>query len=326
MEQRRLGRTDLEISRLVFGCGAVGGVLFNAPREEGREAVRRALAHGINWFDTAASYGDGRSEGRLAEILRDLGASPRISTKVGIKPEELDDIAGAVRRSLDRSLARLTRPSVDLFQLHNQITIGRGDRRGSLGVDDVLGPVASAFDKLRGEGLCRWCGFTGLGDPQALRQVVTSGAFQTMQAYFNVLNPSAITVVPRGFTALDLRQVAALAHERGLGVLNIRVLAAGALAGRTLPARDLPLADGADAAAEAARAAALRRALGIDAQGLAGLALRFALQRPEIDAVLVGFGAAAHVDEAVAAAGGPPLDEATMQAIARLYEQPPFAR
>ena len=182
--------------------------------------------------------------------------------------------------------------SVDLFQLHNQVTLERGGQRNSLGVDDVLGPVASAFDALRREGLCRWCGFTGLGEPAALRQVATSGAFHAMQAYFNLLNPSAILAVPRGFTALDLQQVAALAHERGLGVLNIRVLAAGALAGRALPAGGQPIAAGADAAAEEARAAVLRRALGLDAKQLHSLALRFALQRPEIDGVLVGFGSA----------------------------------
>jgi D-threo-aldose 1-dehydrogenase len=230
LETRTLGCTGLEISRLAFGCGAVGGVVFNAPADEGREAVRRALAAGVNWFDTAASYGDGRSEQRIGEILRELGASPRLSTKVGLKPEELDDIPGAIRRSLERSLARLGRDSVDLFQLHNQVTAARGDRRGSLGIEDVLGNkgAARAFEQLRGEGLFGWSGFTGLGDPGPLRRVVDSGAFHTVQAYFNMLNPSAILPVPPRFAAADLGQVAAAAHRRGMGVLNIRVLAAGA--------------------------------------------------------------------------------------------------
>jgi aryl-alcohol dehydrogenase-like predicted oxidoreductase len=326
LETRTLGGTGLEISRLVFGCGAVGGVVFNAPADEGREAVRRALAAGVNWFDTAASYGDGRSEQRIGEILRELRATPKVSTKVGLKPEELADIPGAIRRSLERSLRRLGRDRVDLFQLHNQVTPARGDRPGSIAVEDVLGKkgAARAFEQLRGEGLFGWSGFTGLGEPGSLRRVVESGAFHTVQAYFNLLNPSAILPVPRGFAATDLGQVAAAAHGRGMGVLNIRVLAAGALAGKPLPAGGAPLVDGADAPAEAARAARLREALGVDDAGLHALALRFARARPEIDGVLVGFATAAQVDAALAAFAAPPLDDATFARVERLYHEPPF--
>ncbi len=207
------------------------------------------------------------------------------------------------------------------------MTLERGARRNSLGVDDVLGKggVAETFERLRAEGLFRWSGFTGLGETAALERMVESGAFHTIQAYFNVLNPSAVLSVPAGFTAVDLGRIAATAHAAGLGVLNIRVLAAGALAGRALPAGGAPLTEGADAAAEAARAAALRRTLGIGERELHRLALRFALARPEIDAVLVGFGTADQVDAAVAALSDPPIDEATLREIARLYEKPPFA-
>ena len=326
MEMRKLGRTGPEISRLVFGCGAVGGVVFNAPPEEAREAVRRALAHGINWFDTAASYGDGRSEERLGEILRELGAAPRVSTKVGLKPDELGDIPGAVRRSLEKSLSRLKRSSVDLFQLHNHVTRERGVRRDSLGLADVLGDrgVAAAFERLRGEGLFRWSGFTGLGEPEALKRMIASGVFHTVQTYFNLLNPSALLTVPKGFSALDMQQLAVTAHRSGLGVLNIRVLAAGALAGRPLPAGGAPLTDGADATAENARAAALLKVLGADERQLYRLALRFALQQSKIDAVLIGFSTADQVDSAVSVLADPPIEAETLRRITKLYGEPPF--
>ena len=62
MRYRRLGRTEIEVSELVFGCGNVGGLLIRGAPDDMRKAVRRALDAGINWFDTAAAYGDGVSE------------------------------------------------------------------------------------------------------------------------------------------------------------------------------------------------------------------------------------------------------------------------
>ena len=60
MKLRRFGRTGIDISELVFGGGFVGGILIHADDDTRREAIRRALAGGINWIDTAPSYGQGR--------------------------------------------------------------------------------------------------------------------------------------------------------------------------------------------------------------------------------------------------------------------------
>ena len=326
METRTLGRTGLKISRLVFGCGAVGGVIFKSRLEESVEAVRRALDHGVNWFDTAASYGDGRSEERLGEILRELGADPHVSTKVGLAPEELGDIPGGVRRSLERSLRRLGRDRVDLFQLHNPVTTVRGARGRSLTVEDVLGKggVAETFDRLRDERLFAHTGFTGFGETECLGKVIESEAFQTMQTYFNLLNPSALLPVPAGFGGQDFRRIGRLAREHGVGVLNIRVLAAGVLAGREL-ADQAGLAAGASGAEENARARRLREELGLDAGALYRAALRFAFGQDGIDGVLVGFAEPAHVDAAAAALEEPPLEPEILTRVDSLYQKPPFS-
>ena len=117
MKYRELGKTGVHISEIVYGAGAVGGLLIREAPETRLEAVRRALEYGINWFDTAPSYGDGQSERNLGAALKELGAGPHLSTKVGIGPEHLDDIPGEVQGSLERSLRRLQRDAVDMVIL-----------------------------------------------------------------------------------------------------------------------------------------------------------------------------------------------------------------
>ncbi len=73
---RPLGSTGLEISEIVFGAGATGGAVFRGDPAGRTEVVRRALDAGINWIDTASSYGDGQSEENLGRILAELGARP----------------------------------------------------------------------------------------------------------------------------------------------------------------------------------------------------------------------------------------------------------
>ncbi len=93
MKYRNFGSTGLQISEIVFGAGAQGGLVFRGEKETRLEAVRRALNCGINWVDTAAQYGDGQSEENLGWILKELGANPYFSTKVRISPEHVGDIS-----------------------------------------------------------------------------------------------------------------------------------------------------------------------------------------------------------------------------------------
>ena len=322
MEQRPLGDTGLRAPRIVFGAGAQGGAVIRPSPELRLAAVRRALDLGIDWFDTAPSYGDGQSEENLGSIFDELGVAPRVSTKVRLAPEELDDIPGAVRRSLERSLQRLRRPSVELIQLHNPIAAERTER-GGLAVQDVLGPggVAEAFDAVVGAGLASLAGFTALGETDALHELVASGRFQTLQAYHNLLNPSASRRVALGFSALDYRRIIEMAAGRGMGVLNIRVLAAGIAAGDLAPegGSRFVMSPGSDAESDARRAALVAEALEGEPGTMAQRAIRFALATPGVSAVLVGFGTIEHIDDAVEALDQPPLSETAMQRLDALY-------
>src|SRR5215210_7500192 len=109
MKHRTFGRSGIQVSEIVFGAGAVGGVLIHKDDATKREAIRRALAGGINWIDTAAAYGSGKSEEALGWLLPEAGATPYLSTKFGLDVENLKDIPGEIEQSLKASLARLKR-------------------------------------------------------------------------------------------------------------------------------------------------------------------------------------------------------------------------
>src|SRR6202047_203065 len=117
MEQRVLGRTGVKLSVLGFGCGAVGGLMVRGAPADQERAVARAIEHGINFFDTAAAYGDGESEKNLGRVLKSLRPEIFLSTKFTVLPRDHGRIGEALTASLEASLRRLGRGRGDLFPL-----------------------------------------------------------------------------------------------------------------------------------------------------------------------------------------------------------------
>src|SRR5262249_46875483 len=115
MEYRTLGRTGLRVSALGFGCGNIGGLMIRGTPAERERAVARAIDLGINYFDTAASYGDGQSEENLGRAIRALNARVLIGTKVRVPDVAASELPDAIVRGLEESLRRLGRERVDLF-------------------------------------------------------------------------------------------------------------------------------------------------------------------------------------------------------------------
>ena len=138
---------------------------------------------------------------------------------------------------MEASLRRLQRGSVDVIYLQTPVTRERGSFRGSISIDDVMGEagVVSGFENLKQQGLARFCGFSGFGDTGCLHQMITSGHFQAVLAYYNLLNPSAGRAVPAGFSAHDYGNLIDLADQHGLGVHCIRALAGGATTATPTP-------------------------------------------------------------------------------------------
>ena len=319
VKYRRLGRTGLEVSEIVFGAGWVGGVLIHHDADIGREALRRARAAGINWIDTAPSYGDGVSEHALGTLLPELEWDPYISTKFHVDPASELPVNEQIERSVAASLARLGRTSVDLLQLHNPVGADSGSRH--LAVDRVLEPggVADALDDLKHRGVTRHVGFTANGDAASLERMVASGRFDTAQVYYNMLNPSAGRVVPAGWSAMDFGDVLARCAEHDVGVFVIRVMAAGVLATATRTGREIPMYESADMASEEIRARAVWAAIEDEPGSRAQAAIRFVLGDPRVGGVLVGPHLPEHVSEAVAAVDMAPFAPDTEAALVRLY-------
>ncbi|HWO43189.1 MAG TPA: aldo/keto reductase [Candidatus Eisenbacteria bacterium] len=323
MKYRTLGRTGLNVSEIGFGCGNNAVLMVKAPYEEQRAAVRRALDRGINYFDTAFAYGLGKSEENLGRILRDLGAQAIVSTKIRLEADALEDLKAATIAAVEASLKRLQRDEVELIQLHTRVTKTRAaGKRFSLTPGDVLDGVLEGFKTMRQRGKVGYFGFTGLGDPEALAEVIDSGEFDSVQAYYNLLNPSAGHRVPREFSALDYDLLIDRAAARGMGVAVIRVLAAGALTqdpsagGGSSPE---PLSPGSDYSLDVKRAESVKSALGIDGAELTRVAIRFALMKREVSTVLVGFSNTKHIDEAAACSGAPGLSEEQLTKLRDLW-------
>src|SRR6476646_12245402 len=98
MQFRGFGGTGMEISVLGFGCGAVGGLMVRGDPADQERTIARALAAGVNYFDTAVMYGDGQSETNLGRVLQKLKpAGVVVGTKVRIPPGEV--IADAIAQS-----------------------------------------------------------------------------------------------------------------------------------------------------------------------------------------------------------------------------------
>src|SRR5882672_6717629 len=121
MEYRLLGRSDISVSVIGFGCGGNARLMTGEDETLRLSTLRRALEAGINYFDTAPVYGDGRSERNLGRDLRSLGANPVISTKVVLQTTDLGDPSSAVIRSVEQSLTRLGVDHIDILILHNRV-------------------------------------------------------------------------------------------------------------------------------------------------------------------------------------------------------------
>ena len=293
MQLRIFGRTGMQLSVLGFGCGAVGGIMVRGDPADQERTIARAIAAGVNYFDTAVQYGDGESEKNLGRVLQKLKpANVAVGTKVRLPPSEFGRIADAVTMSLEGSLARLRLDRVDILHLHNAITETGGG--SALSVGQVLGDVVPAFERLRQQGKIRFLGITAVGDTAALHRVIDVDAFDSAQVVYSMLNPSAAEELPTNYPAQDYGRLFDHTKAAGVGVVGIRVLAGGALSGSAerhpiaSPAPE-PIGSAMSYDADVERA---RRLIPLVKEGFANslteAATRFALSHPAMGTILVG--------------------------------------
>jgi aryl-alcohol dehydrogenase-like predicted oxidoreductase len=325
MEMRVFGRTGMRLSILGFGCGAVGGLMVRGDPRDQERTIARAIAAGVNYFDTAVQYGNGESEKNLGRILQKLKPSDvAVGTKVRLPSGDFHRISDAVVKSLEGSLTRLRLERVDIFHLHNAITETGGGE--ALSIRQVLDEVVPAFQWLRQQGKTRFLGLTAIGNTVALQQAIDARIFDSAQVVYNMLNPSAAAALPANYPAQDYGHLFDHTKAAGVGVIAIRVLAGGALSGSAerhpiaSPPPE-PIGSSMSYGADVARASRLMPLVQEGfAASLTEAAARFAISHPAIGTVLVGLATPQQFQDALAAVQKGPLPAAALDRLTVLRQ------
>ena len=211
MKYRELGRTGWKVSEISFGAWAIGGAWGDVDDKESLAALHAALDGGVNFFDTADVYGDGRSERLLAKLRKERKEKFYIATKAGRRlPKQTPE--GYSRENLtawiERSLRNLDTDTIDLLQLHCPPT------------EVYYRPeVFGVLDDLVKAGKLRHYGVSVEKVEEALKAIEFPGV-QTVQIIFNI------------FRQRPAELFFAEAQKRKVGILARVPLASGLLSGK----------------------------------------------------------------------------------------------
>ena len=202
VEYHRLGQTDLQISRIGFGCGPASGHDYGPiDEQEWRAAVHEALDRGVNFFDVANVYGFGRAEELLADALGPHRANAIIATKCGLLWDDQHRVrrdlsAAAVAQSVHDSLRRLQIDCIPLLQIH---------------WPDPRTPLHETFDalaRLHRQGKFKHLGVSNF-PLELLQQAARITRIESLQLAYNLLSREP---EPEIFPWCAEQQVSILAH------------------------------------------------------------------------------------------------------------------
>lgn len=311
MEYAKLGSSDLNVSRIGFGCWAIGGHGYGAVDDgESTRAIRKALDLGVNFFDTADVYGFGHSEEILSKALDSRRHDVVIATKFGVRWDDSgrtfrDCSAKAVMEAIDGSLRRLKVDCIPLYQIHWH------DRKT---------PLAETMEALRRcqvAGKVRYLGCSNFS-LDLIGESRKNGRLESIQ-------------MPYSIGQREAEEMLRTCHDHlGMGTLVYSILIRGLLSGKygaeasfnggdtrsrdeqfkgTLLARNLALS-------EALRS--LSRRCGMSpVQG----AIRWVLNQPHVTSAIVGAKTAAQIEENVGAVDRILCSDACLEELLRLTEE-----
>ncbi len=218
LETKKLGNSDMELTRIGFGAWAIGGgdwAFAWGPQDdvESVNAIHRSLELGVNWIDTAAIYGLGHSEDVVATALDSLSTSrsgkPYVFTKCGMiwnEKREIDRSLKEIKRECEDSLRRLKVDVIDLYQIHWPVP------------DEEIEEGWTAMAELQRDGKVRWIGASNFNVGQ-LERAIKIAPVTSLQPPYSMINR---TVEP---------EILPFCAEHGIGVINYSPMQSGLLTG-----------------------------------------------------------------------------------------------
>ncbi|MBA3685360.1 MAG: aldo/keto reductase [Planctomycetes bacterium] len=308
MRYRRLGTSDVQVSEISLGCWTLGGLNWvdghangwaDVDEAEAIRAINAAIDHGVNHFDNADVYGNGRAERLLAKALGARSREVVIATKVGHFRGTAEHAYEAlhIRHQCEQSLRNLKRERVDIFYFHH----------GDFGPDDrYLAEAVAMVERLRDEGKIRLIGLSAYAEEHFLRLAP-------------IVKP---TVLQSWAHALDDQFIRAgspvrrLMEARGMSFVAFSPLAQGRLLGKydakTPPSfepgdhrRGSGAFSGEELAKLAPRIERLKSRFGPGIPDLARVALQYLLHEPVVACAIPGFRNLRQVEASLAADGRP---------------------
>jgi len=323
---RRLGKTDLQVSEISLGCWTLGGKNWvegqmngwaDVDEDQVTQALKLAIDQGVNHFDNADVYGNGRAERMLARCLKKLGLRSEdyiIATKVGhfrgTAEHAYDPLH--IRHQLEQSLRNLQRDYVDIYYLHH----------GDFGPHgEWLAGAAAALDAFVQEGKVRVKGQSAYTEEDFLRAVPVVRPV-VLQSIGNILCPQFFR--PDG-------KVGRILEEHGLSFVAFSPLHQGILLDK-YDAKKPPVFEPGDIRSQDPKFRArdlewirpfldrLKSRFGNESSQLAQVALRYVLNYPRVACVIPGFRNAQQVEDHLAATKKS-LSEADMQWIQKEVAQ-----
>lgn len=297
MESREFGGLG-QVSALTLGGGGIGQVWGPTSRDESVATLRAAVDAGINLIDLAPSYGDGEAERVFGQAFGGrVPAGVRVTTKCRLGNPPPSQVFSQLEQSLKDSFDRMKMDRVDLFFLHSQIIPDdSGDRYEGTPKGLFVDSVLPAFEHLVSDGRIGAWAITGIGIPSAVLETLQSNPKPAaVQAIANLLDsPGAIK---RYEEAAIPRDIIAAAHQRGVGVMGIRAVQAGALTSSL----DRDLAEDHPEALDYRRAAPFRDLAAEVGESPASLAHRYSLSMDGVSTVVLGVKNRQELNECVAA-------------------------